>query len=267
MGPDLHGRRALVTGASGGLGRSIARALHTRGATVLVTARREELLEQLMGELGERVEALPADLTAREAVAALPQRAGRVDVLVANAGLQAGGPLLEFEADQIDRALDVNLRAPIQLARAVAPAMVKRGEGHLVFISSIAGKVANAGSSLYSGTKFGLRGFAFGLSEDLRGTGVGVTTVFPGFVRDAGMFHDAGVKLPPGIGTRSPEQVAGAVLKGIESGRAEIDVAPLPQRAGGWIAGIAPSALAAVVRRLGGGQVSSELARAHEAKR
>ena len=267
MGPDLHGRRALVTGASGGLGQAIARALHARGATVLVTARREELLEQLMDELGERVETLPADLTAREAVTGLPRRAGHVDVLVANAGLQAGGPLLDFQAEQIDRALDVNLRAPIQLARSLAPAMVQRGEGHLVFISSIAGKVANAGSSLYSGTKFGLRGFAFGLSEDLRGTGVGVTTVFPGFVRDAGMFHDAGVKLPPGIGTRSPEQVAAAVLMGIEGGRAEIDVAPLPQRAGGWIAGIAPSALAAVVRRLGGGQVSSQLAKAHEAKR
>lgn len=267
MGVELHGRRALVTGASGGLGGAIARALHARGATVLLTARRAELLDQLSGELGERVETLPADLTDREAVTGLPQRAGHVDVLVANAGLQAGGPLLTFEPDQIDRALDVNLRAPIQLARALAPAMVERGEGHLVFISSIAGKVANPGSSLYSGTKFGLRGFAFSLSEDLRGTGVGVTTVFPGFIRGAGMFHDAGVKLPPGIGTRSPEHVAAAVLKGIESGRVEIDVAPLPQRAGGWIAGIAPSALAAVLRRLGGAEVSSELAKAHEAKR
>ena len=267
MGPQLDGRRALVTGASGGLGQAIGRALHARGATVLLTARRGELLERLRGELGERVETLPADLTDREAVAGLPRRAGHVDVLVANAGLQAGGPLLGFEPDQIDRALDVNLRAPIQLARALAPAMVDHGEGHLVFISSIAGKVANPGSSLYSGTKFGLRGFAFGLSEDLRGTGVGVTTVFPGFIRDAGMFHDAGVKLPPGIGTRSPEQVAAAVLKGIERGRVEIDVAPLPQRAGGWVAGIAPSVLAAVVRRLGGADVSSALARAHEAKR
>ena len=267
MAPELRGRRALVTGASGGLGQAIARALHARGAGVVLTARRVDLLERLQGELGERVETLPADLTDREAVTALPGRAGHVDVLVANAGLQAGGPLLEFEPDQIDRALDVNLRAPIQLARALAPAMVGRGEGHLVFISSIAGKVANPGSSLYSATKFALRGFAFSLREDLRGTGVGVTTVFPGFIRDAGMFHDAGVNLPPGIGTRSPEDVAAAVLRGIESGRAEIDVAPLPQRAGGWLGGIAPSALAAVVRRFGGAEVSSALARAHQAKR
>lgn len=267
MGPELHGRRALVTGASGGLGQAIARALHARGATVLLTARRAELLERLRSELGERTEVLPADLTDREAVRGLAGRAGQVDVLVANAALPASGPLLAFEPDQIDRALDVNLRAPMQLARALAPAMVDRGDGHLVFISSIAGKVANPGSSLYSGTKFGLRGFAFGLSEDLRGTGVGVTTVFPGFIGEAGMFHDSGVKLPRGVGTRSPAQVAAAVLEGIEGGRAEIDVAPLPQRAGGWIAGIAPSALAALVRRLGGQEVSRELGKAQEGKR
>lgn len=267
MAPDLSGRRALVTGASGGLGQAIARALHASGATVLVSARREEILEELRTELDERVEVLPADLADRAAVGALPGRAGHVDVLVANAGLPASGPVLGFEPEQIDRALDVNLRAPVQLARALAPAMVERGAGHLVFISSISGKVSNPGSSLYSSTKFGLRGFAFGLREDLRGTGVGVTTIFPGFIGDAGMFHDTGVKLPPGMGTRSSAQVAAAVLEGIESGRAEIDVAPLSQRAGGWVAGVAPSVLAAVVRRLGGGDVSTQMAKAQEEKR
>ena len=263
---SLHGRRALITGASGGLGQAIARALHARGATVVLTARRADVLERLKGELEDRVEILAADLSDTEAVSGLPERAGRVDVLVANAGLPGSGPLLGFEPEQIDRVLDVNLRAPVHLARSFAPAMVERGEGHLVFISSIAGKVANPGSSLYSGTKFGLRGFGFGLREDLRGTGVGVTTVFPGFINEAGMFHDTGMTLPRGVGTRSPEQVAAAVLKGIEGGRVEIDVAPLPQRAGGWIAGIAPSALAALVRRLGGQEVSSELAKAQEGK-
>ena len=182
MGPDLHGRRALVTGASGGLGRAIARALHARGATVVASARREDALEALGRELGERVEILPADLADRAAVAALPDRAGKIDLLIANAGLPGSGPFLAFEPDQIDRALDVNLRAPMQLARSLAPPMVDRGEGHLVFISSISGKVSAPGSSLYSSTKFGLRGFAFGLGGDLRGTGVGVTTLFPGFI-------------------------------------------------------------------------------------
>ena len=82
--------------------------------------------------------------------------------------------------------------------------MVERGTGHLVFISSLSGKIASAGASIYNATKFGLRGFGFALNEELRGTGVGATTVFPGFIRDAGMFADSGVKLPRGVGTRTP---------------------------------------------------------------
>jgi uncharacterized protein len=267
VGLTLEGSRALVTGASGGLGQAIARTLHTRGATVLLSARRADVIEALRSELGNRAEVLPADLADRAAVTALAETAGRVDLLVANAGVPASGPLLSFEPEQIDRALDVNLRAPMQLSRALAPAMVERGSGHLVFISSTSGKVASPGSSMYSGTKFGLRGFAFGLREDLHGTGVGVTTVFPGFIREAGMFHDSGVKLPPYIGTRTPGQVAAAVVKGVETGRAEIDVAPLPLRAGGWVAGLAPSALAAVQRRLGGEQISDAFGDAQREKR
>ena len=87
--------------------------------------------------------------------------------------------------------LEVNLRAPIALARALAPAMIARGSGHIVFISSLAGKAAAPASSIYSATKFGLRGFALGLREDLRPHGVGVSVVLPGFIRDAGMFADA----------------------------------------------------------------------------
>ena len=252
----LAGSRALVTGASGGLGQAIARTLHGRGATVLLTARRTDVIARLRLELGDRAELLPADMADRDAVRALAEQAGRVDLLVANAGVPASGPLLSFEPGEIDRALDVNLRAPMQLARALAPAMVERGSGHLVFVSSTAGKVASPGSAVYSATKFGMRGFAFGLREDLYGTGVGVTTVFPGFIREAGMFHDSGVKLPPYIGTKTPAQVAAAVVKGVERGRAEIDVAPIPLRAGGWVAGLAPSALAAVQRRLGGDRIS-----------
>src|SRR5207247_2243219 len=101
---------------------------------------------------------------------------------------------------EIDRALDVNLRAPIQLARALVPPMLERRSGHLVFISSLAGKVATARSALYSATKFGVRAFAAGLREDLHGSGVGATTVFPGFIRDAGLFADSGVELPRGVG-------------------------------------------------------------------
>jgi uncharacterized protein len=265
---ELAGRTALLTGASGGIGQAIARALHARGGSLLVTARRAEVLEELRSELGvERVEPVAADLTDRDAVARLAERSGSVDVLVANAALPASGKVTDFSPMEIDRALDVNLRAPIQLARAAAPGMVERGRGHLVFISSLSGKVVTSGSGLYSATKFGVRAFAAGLREDLHGTGVGVTTVFPGFISDAGMFAEARVDLPVGVGTRTPEQVADAVVRGIESGKPEIDVAPLGLRAGAFVSTIAPNLTAPLQRRLGSVELSDALAEGQSDKR
>lgn len=261
MAFDLNAKRVLLTGASGGIGLAVAKALHARGATVVATARRAEVLEALRAELGDRIEPLQADLADRDELAALPGRAGIVDVLVANAAVPASGPLLGFTPDELDRALDVNLRAPIHLAHGLAPGMVQQGSGHLVFVSSLSGKVASPGSSLYSATKFGMRGMALGLREDLEGTGVGVSTVFPGFISQAGMFHDSGAKLPSYVGTRTPEQVAEALARGIEKGRLEVDVAPFSLRAGALAAGAAPAAMAALQRRLGGGDVSEQLAR------
>jgi short-subunit dehydrogenase len=190
-----------------------------------------------------------------------------VDVLVANAALPASGALESFSPRELDRALSVNLRAPMQLALWLAPRMVARGSGHFVFISSMSGKVATGNGSVYSATKFGLRGFGAALRDELHGTGVGVTTVFPGFISGAGMFAESGVKLPPGVGTRSPDDVAAAVIRGIERDRAEIDVAPLPLRASAWIGGIAPAAVAAVGRRLGSARVAGGLADAQRDKR
>jgi short-subunit dehydrogenase len=264
---DLNGARVLLTGASGGIGNAIARALHARGAELVITGRRVDALESLRAELGDRVEVVQADLAQRADVESLPGRAGTVDVLVANAGLPGSGDLADYTPEQIDRALDVNLRAPMQLTRSLLPSMLDRGSGHLVFVSSMSGKVAAAGSSIYSATKFGLRGFGASLHDDLHGTGVGATTVFPGFISDAGMFADSGVKLPPGVGTKSPERVAEAVIDGIEKNRGEIDVAPLAVRATGKIAGVAPIAVAAVNRRFGGRAVSDGLAEAQRGKR
>jgi short-subunit dehydrogenase len=258
---ELQGRRVLVTGASGGLGRAIVRDLHARGATLIATGRKRALLEGLRGELGDRVEIVVSDLTDKASVAELAGHAGDVDVLVANAGVSSTGPLLSFDSDWIDRVLDLNLRAPIQLARALAPAMVERGEGHLVFMSSLSGKVASPGGALYSSTKFGLRGAALALREDLAGTGVGVTVVFPSFIRDAGMFHDSGAKLPPYVRMKTPEQVAQAVARGIEKGRLEVDVAPLSLRLGAIAAALAPATVGTIQRRLGGARISGEMAR------
>jgi short-subunit dehydrogenase len=264
---DLNGARALLTGASGGIGNAIARALHARGATLAITGRRADALEALKAELGDRVEVLVADLAKAEDVAALPERAGQVDVLVANAGLPASGELLGFSPTEIDRAIDVNLRAPMQLARALLPGMIERGSGHVVFVSSLAGKVPAAGSTVYSATKFGLRGFGDSLHDELHGTGVGATTVFPGFIRDAGMFADSGVKLPTGVGTKPPEDVADAVITGIEKNRSEIDVAPIAVRATGKLAGLVPGAVTNMNRRFGGRKVSDGLAEGQREKR
>lgn len=267
MPANLSASRALVTGASGGIGLAIARALHARGATVIATARREEVLDDLRAELGERVEVVKADLAERADVDALPERAGQVDVLVANAALPASGAFDDFSADEVDRALDVNLRAPLHLARELAKPMKARRGGHLVFISSLSGKTASPGGSLYSATKFGMRGFALGLREDLAGTGVGVTTVFPGFIRDAGMFHDSGTKLPTGVGTRTPDEVAAAVIRGIEQDKAEVDVAPIGLRVGAMAAGLAPGPVAAAQRKLGAAKVADQMARGQRDKR
>jgi short-subunit dehydrogenase len=129
-----------------------------------------------------------------------------------------------------------------------------------VFISSLSGKVSSPASSIYSATKFGLRGFALGLREDLRPHGVGVSVLAPGFIRDAGMFANTGMTLPPGVGTRSPQDVAAAVVRAIESNRAEIDVAPLGLRLGAAAGSVAPALAASVSRLLGSARISTEMA-------
>ena len=264
---QLAGSSVLVTGASGGIGKAIARALHARGARVIVSGRRTGELEQLRGELGGDTTILESDLADRDAVGSLVERAGPLDVVVANAALPASGRVDSFTSEEIDSALDVNLRAPIQLAHAVAPGMVGRGRGHLVFISSLSGKSASGGGAIYSATKFGLRGFAAGLREDLIGSGVGVTTVYPGFISDAGMFAESGTKLPPGVGTRTPEAVADAVVRGIEDGKAELDVAPLAVRVGARLWGLSPTAMGALQRRMGSLKVADEMAAGQRSKR
>jgi short-subunit dehydrogenase len=265
VGVALLDGDVLLTGASGGIGQAIARAVAGRGATVLLSARRVEVLEPLAAEIGGRV--IPCDLSQREDVARLAAEAAHVDVLIANAALPASGLLTELTQEQIDRMLEVNLRAPIALARALGPEMVSRGRGHLVFISSLAGKAASGSSSIYSATKFGLRGFAHGLRTDLAPQGVGVSTVLPGFIRNAGMFADAGITLPRGVGTRTPEEVAEAVVKAIEDNRAEIEVAPFGLRLGAAFASVAPGIAATVARRMGSERIASDLAHGQADKR
>jgi uncharacterized protein len=223
------------------------------------------VLQPLASQLGAR--AVTADLAERGDVEQLARECADIDILVANAALPASGRLYSFSLEDIDRALDVNLRAPIALAHALAPPMAARGSGHLVFMSSLAGKAASPATSLYNATKYGLRGFASALRAELRTSGVGVSTVFPGFIREAGMFADSGVKLPRGIGTRTPDDVVAAVVEAIERNRGEIDVAPLPLRAGAMIAGLAPELADSLARRLGSDRVTQAFESGQREKR
>jgi short-subunit dehydrogenase len=262
---DIAGSKVLLTGATGGLGQAIARALSAKGAELVLTGRRVEVLEPLASELSART--LAVDLSEAAEIDRLLAEAGEVDILVANAALPASGMLDSFDVRQIDRALDVNLRAPIVMARALAPEMVKRGSGHLLFMSSLSGKAATAGSSMYNATKFGLRGFAMAMRAELHGTGVGVSAVFPGFIREAGMFAEAQVQLPRGVGTRSPEDVAKATVEAIERNRGEVDVAPLSLRLGSAFSGIAPELAATITRKSGSDRIAQQLADGQRGKR
>ncbi len=260
----VSGSTVLLTGATGGLGEAIARELHGRGARLILTGRRTEVLHSLAAELDAR--ALAADLADRAAVDRLLEEASEVDILVANAALPGSGRLDDFSMEEVDRTLEVNLRAPIAMARTLAPAMARRGAGHLLFVSSLSGKAATPLSSLYNATKFGLRGFALGLRPELRAQNVGVSVVCPGFIRDAGLFADSGAKLPPGVGTRSPGDVARAVADAIERNRAEVDVAPLALRMGTVFAGAAPGISAAVTRKTGSDKLAASIAAGHRGK-
>ena len=262
---ELRGRTALVTGATGGLGQAIARGLAARGAVPILTGRRADLLESLAAETGGR--AIVCDLADPADLDRLLDAAGGVDVLIANAGLPGSGHLATFSVEEIDRALAVNLRAPMVMARRLAEPMAARRAGHMVFMSSLSGKAASGGGSVYSATKFGLRGFAHSLREDLRESGVGVSVVLPGFISDAGMFSEANVELPAWVATKTPDDVARAVIGAIERNRLEVDVAPLGVRLGTTFAALWPGPSAAVQRRLDADRVADGIASGQRVKR
>ncbi len=264
---DLHGRTALLTGASGGLGRAIAQALADRGASLILSSRKEADLADLAGSVaGSGHRTLVADLAVEGAGERLAADAGPVDVFVANAGLPGTGRLNERSAEDITRVLRVNLESPIRSTHALLPGMLERGEGHFVYVSSLAGKTPSPRSSIYNASKFGLRGFALAFRQDLRGTGVGASLVLPGFIRDAGMFADAEMDPPRGMGTGTPEQVGDAVVRAIAEDKAEIVVAPPQQQLLTAFGHIFPKA-AALAQRGQGERIASELASRQSDKR
>jgi short-subunit dehydrogenase len=264
---ELSGKTALLTGATGGLGRAIAAALAGRGASLVLSSRKATELAALAGTLpGEGHRTIVSDLATDGEAVRLLDAAGEIDALVANAGLPASGRLDDFSQEQITRALRVNLESPVRMARELVPRLTERGSGHIVFVSSISGKAATARASLYAATKFGLRGFAFCLRDDLRGTGVGVSVISPGLIRDAGMFAESGAAASPLLGTGRPGQVGAAVVRAIEDDRCEITVAPLRQRLMSRIAINAPELSAKVAGELAA-RVADEIAAGQTDKR
>jgi short-subunit dehydrogenase len=255
-----------VTGATGGIGRAIAKALAGEGASLIVSSRKEPELDALVAGLPGEHRVIVSDLAEPGAAERLAADAGEVDILVANAALPGSGALESFSLEQIQRALRVNLEAPITLTHQLTPAMVTRGEGSVVLISSISGRVASDHASMYNATKFGLRGFGLATREDLRDHGVGVTIVAPGIVADAGMFADSGAKQPPGLGGVKAELVAAAVLRGVESAPAEIQVASVQQKVLGSVGYHFPR-LSAFIQRHDPSGLAGEIAAGQTDKR
>ncbi|WP_373353239.1 3-oxoacyl-[acyl-carrier-protein] reductase [Pseudoroseicyclus sp. CXY001] len=183
---DLTGKTALVTGASGGIGAAIARALHGAGATVGLSGTREAPLQALAGELGERAHVLPCNLSDPVAVAALPKEAaeamGSLDILVNNAGITRDNIFMRMSDEEWSEVLEVNLNATVKLCRGAIRGMMKSRWGRIVNISSIVGATGNPGQANYAAAKAGMIGFGKALAQEVASRGITVNAVAPGFI-------------------------------------------------------------------------------------
>ncbi|MGZ9812503.1 3-oxoacyl-ACP reductase FabG [Pseudoroseicyclus sp. H15] len=219
---DLTGKTALVTGASGGIGAAIARALHEAGATVGLSGTRTEPLEALAAELGERAHVLPCNLSDVDAVTALPKQAaeamGSLDILVNNAGITRDNIFMRMSEDEWQSVLDVNLNATMRLCKGAVRGMMKSRWGRIINISSVVGALGNPGQTNYAAAKAGMIGFGKSLAYEVATRGITVNAVAPGFIatpmtdklneeQQSGLLG----QIPLGrMGT--PEEIAAAVL-------------------------------------------------------
>ncbi|WP_420325594.1 3-oxoacyl-ACP reductase FabG [Mameliella sp.] len=219
---DLTGKSALITGASGGIGGAIAKALHGAGANVGLSGTRVEPLEALAAELGERAFVLPCKLDDAEAVAALPKQAaeamGSVDILVNNAGITRDNLFMRMSDDEWQSVLDVNLTATFKLCKGVMRGMMKSRWGRIVNISSVVGATGNPGQGNYAAAKAGMVGMSKSLAYEVASRGITVNSVAPGFIETAmtdKLTDDQKsailTQIPTGrMGT--PEEIAASVL-------------------------------------------------------
>lgn len=186
---DLTGKRALVTGASGGIGGEVVRALHAQGATVAVSGTRTEPLEALAAELGERAFVTPCNLGDAAAVEALPKAAaeamGGVDILVNNAGVTRDQLFMRMSDEDFETVLQINLMAAFRLSRGVLRGMMKARWGRIISVTSIVGVTGNAGQGNYAASKAGLIGMSKSLAGEVAGRGITVNCIAPGFIETA----------------------------------------------------------------------------------
>jgi 3-oxoacyl-[acyl-carrier protein] reductase len=183
---DLSGKTALVTGASGGIGAEIARALHTQGAVVALSGTRRDALDSLAAELQDRVHVLPADLAVPEEAKTLIDAAetamGSINILVNNAGLTKDNLALRMSDADWDKVLDVDLAAPFRLSRAALKFMLRRKAGRIINIGSVVGATGNAGQANYAAAKAGLVGLTKALAQEVASRGITVNLIAPGFI-------------------------------------------------------------------------------------
>jgi short-subunit dehydrogenase len=243
---QLTAAHCLVTGASGGIGRAVAVELTRRRAKLLLTGRDEAALAEVARATGGRP--LPADLTAPQAVEALAENAGDVDVVVHAAGIGQFGRALDVSRNELERLVAVNVTAPLALTTALLPGMLERRRGYVVFVGSIVGRLGRKHETVYAATKAAVSIYADSLRAELRGTGVGVLLVTPGpvattFFERRGTPYDRDRPRPV-----PPERVAAATIHGLERGRGEVTVP-------GWLSlpvrlrGAAPAAFDAAAAR------------------
>jgi short-subunit dehydrogenase len=251
---QLAGTNALITGAAGGLGQYIARALAAEGVNLVLSdipgAPLDDQIEDLRAR-GIRAEAETADLADRPEAEALVGRAeaalGPIDILVNNAGLEFGGPFLERSIDELERIVDVNLLAMMILTHAALPGMLERGRGHVVNLASMAGKTAPPQLASYAATKHGVVGLTHSLGVEHRGSQVSFSAICPIFVGRVGMYGRLEDQMPepPGpVRPVPPESVGEAVVRAIREDRAEIIVGSRALRGLAILYAAAPKAFA-----------------------
>jgi len=257
----LQGSTALVTGASGGIGRQIAKRLSSEGVKLAISGRREDALQQLAHEIsgaGGDCVPVPADLSDRDRLKGLiddvERSVGPVDVLVNNAGVESIGAFTSYTEQELVELIDVNLTAPMLLTRAALPGMLQRGKGHVVFISSLAGKFGPAYNEPYAASKAGLIGLTQSLRAEYAGEPVGFSVICPGFTRGEGMYQrmaDEGHTSNRLIGETSTEKVADAVVRAISKDVGEIVESGAPIRPMLALAQVAPGLVERVAPRFG----------------